>query len=144
MQPIVARYTRDDKEYSVVVAGYGKELKGAAPDIVAARTLADGLVEKIAAEPPRESIVVHLLDNSAFEFTRAYLDARLSRHQPDKRTDAPQSGKASARGQRELPKQEPEPTDATRVDPTTSAIIEEQSTDGTKNDTAEDTGASPS
>jgi len=50
MQPVVARYTRDDKVYSVVVAGYGKELKGAAPDIVAAWALTDGLVKKITAE----------------------------------------------------------------------------------------------
>ncbi len=77
MQSIVARYTRDDKEYSVVVSGRDKELNGTAPDIVAARKLADKLVKKVAGEPSNEPVVVHLLDDSAIEFTRAYLNATL-------------------------------------------------------------------
>ncbi len=91
MRSIVARYTRDDKEYAVVATGHDTELNGTAPDIVAARKLVDEFVNKIAAEPPNEPVVVHLLDNSAVEFTRAYLDATLFGHQPNRETDAPQS-----------------------------------------------------
>ncbi len=144
MQSIVARYTRDDKEYSVVVIGHDKELNGTAPDIVAARKLADGLVKKIATEPPAEPVVVHLLDNSAVEFTRAYLDATLFGHQSNRKKDTPQSGKASARRHRRAPGREPGATGDAQQTSADGAIIEEKPTGDTRNDTEEAPGASSS
>ncbi|GAB1516887.1 hypothetical protein [Actinophytocola sp. KF-1] len=144
MQSIVARYTRDDKEYSVVVSGRDKELNGTAPDIVAARKLADKLVKKVAGEPSNEPVVVHLLDDSAIEFTRAYLNATLFGPRAGSETAAPQSRKRSERRRHRAPAQETGTTDRARRTSTGVEAAEEKSADNTDNDTANDTGSSSS
>lgn len=106
MQAIVARYTRVSEEYSVVVAGHGMELTGAAPDIVAARELTDTLVKQIATEAAIEPIVVHLLEDSAVEFTRSYLDATLFEQQPEHQA-----------GSNGIAKDDPEQDDAEQDEP---------------------------
>lgn len=78
MQPIVARYARSGSDWVVVVSGEGKALSATASGIVQARGLADQLVAKIVSKPRKDLIVVHLLNDSALEFTRAYLTARLA------------------------------------------------------------------
>ncbi|MBB3052044.1 hypothetical protein FHS23_003073 [Prauserella isguenensis] len=80
-QPITAVYVRDEEDYTVTVAGEGQELTDKAPGIIAARDRADQLIEKIAPRTggDEDPTVVHLLNGSAFEFTSAYMTARLSR-----------------------------------------------------------------
>ncbi|SFP26964.1 hypothetical protein SAMN05421810_10282 [Amycolatopsis arida] len=78
VQPIVATYRQDDEDWSITVAGLGKELTARAPGIIAARDRADQLVEKLAPEGTATT-VVHLLNGSALEFTAAYMSARLAR-----------------------------------------------------------------
>lgn len=78
MQPLVARYARSGSEWVVVVSGEGKALSATASGIVQARGLADQLVAKIVSKTQDNPIVLHLLNDSALEFTRAYLAARLA------------------------------------------------------------------
>lgn len=80
-QPITAVYVRDEEDYTVTVAGEGQEFTDKAPGIIAARDRADQLIEKIAPgdDSDEDPTVVHLLNGSAFEFTSAYITARLSR-----------------------------------------------------------------
>lgn len=78
---ITATYAREDDDWSVKVAGVGRELRARAPGIIAARDRADQLVEKLAGEGANPT-VVHLLDGSALEFTTAYMTARLARPEP--------------------------------------------------------------
>lgn len=75
-EPITASYVQEDGDWKVTVSGSGKELTGRAPGIIAARDRADQLVEKLS--PPARSTVVHLLNGSAFDFTAAYMTARLT------------------------------------------------------------------
>ncbi|MEV7555386.1 hypothetical protein AB0N89_37715 [Amycolatopsis sp. NPDC089917] len=75
-EPITASYVQEDDDWKVTVSGSGKELTGRAPGIIAARDRADQLVEKLS--PPERSTVVHLLNGSAFDFTAAYMTARLT------------------------------------------------------------------
>ncbi|TWH18206.1 hypothetical protein [Prauserella rugosa] len=86
VQPITAVYVREEEDYTVTVAGLGKEFSDTAPGIIAARDRADQLIEKIAPRTgsDEDPTVVHLLNGSALEFTSAYMTARLSK------TDVPQ------------------------------------------------------
>ncbi|MFI6028685.1 hypothetical protein [Amycolatopsis magusensis] len=75
---ITATYTPDNDDWTVTVSGLeGEPLTGRAPGIIAARDRADQLVEKLAGG--EKATVVHLLNGSAFEFTHAYMSARLTR-----------------------------------------------------------------
>ncbi|WP_307849600.1 hypothetical protein [Qaidamihabitans albus] len=87
VQAITATYVQEDDDWTITVAGQGKELNGRAPGIIAARDRADQLVEKLVAEG-EGSTVVHLLNGSALEFTTAYITARLARPEPA----APEAG----------------------------------------------------
>ena len=78
MQPMVARYARSGGEWVVVLSGHGKALSATASGIVEARGLADQLVAKIVSESQKDLIVLRLLNDSALEFTRAYLAAHLA------------------------------------------------------------------
>lgn len=78
MEAITATYAQHDEDWTVTVAGLGKELTAKAPGIIAARDRADQLVEKISPEN-RATTVVHLLNGSALEFTTAYMTARMNR-----------------------------------------------------------------
>lgn len=80
-EAITATYVQEDEDWTITVAGLGKELTGRAPGIIAARDRADQLVEKLAPEG-QTMTVVHLLDGSALEFTTAYMTARLTRPTP--------------------------------------------------------------
>jgi len=115
METITATYIQENDDWTVTVAGLGKELTGRAPGIIAARDRADQLVEKIAADG-KAPTVVHLLGGSALEFTAMYMTARLSRpsagsrdqgeRQPEetaktakaRNDDAARKGRAAARG----------------------------------------------
>ncbi|MGA6167045.1 hypothetical protein [Amycolatopsis magusensis] len=77
---ITATYTPDNDDWTVTVSGLeGEPLTGRAPGIIAARDRADQLVEKLAGG--EKATVVHLLNGSAFEFTHAYMSARLTRQE---------------------------------------------------------------
>lgn len=77
VDPITATYAHDDADWTITVSGLGKELTDRAPGIIAARDRADQLVEKVAPEHGGRT-VVHLLNGSAFDFTAAYIEARLT------------------------------------------------------------------
>lgn len=77
MQPIVVRYTRTGTTWTVTASGYGRDLGASTSGIIEARDRADELVEEITSSVEGTPIVVHLLDESAVEFTRAYLAQRL-------------------------------------------------------------------
>ncbi len=147
MQAIVARYTRNSAEYSVVVTGHGKERKGTASDIVAARALTDTLVKEIVTEATDEPIVVHLLNDSAVEFTRSYLDATLFDHQPEHEADAPQADMEPPRRPGKSSKSRSKLTDRSRHAASSTDIAEGDSTgtakdDAVKDDAVKDAGAS--
>lgn len=78
-QAITAMYAQDNDDWSITVAGLGKELTARAPGIIAARDRADQLVEKLTGTQEQQLTVVHLLNGSALEFTEAYMTARLTR-----------------------------------------------------------------
>jgi len=78
VDPITAAYVQDDADWTITVSGLGKTLTARAPGIIAARDRADQLVEKLAPEQNGRT-VVHLLNGSAFDFTAAYMQARLAR-----------------------------------------------------------------
>ncbi|PXY20898.1 hypothetical protein [Prauserella muralis] len=88
-QAITATYVQEDDDWTVKVAGLGKELQGKAPGIIAARDRADQLVEKLAGEGT-STTVVHLLNGSALEFTSAYMTARLARSEPEAEAGEPE------------------------------------------------------
>jgi hypothetical protein len=77
-EPIVASYVQEKHDWTVTVSGYGKELTGGAPGIIAARDRADEFVTELGPDAQRAT-VVHLLNGSALEFTAAYMTARLTR-----------------------------------------------------------------
>ncbi|ASR39642.1 hypothetical protein BAY61_25100 [Prauserella marina] len=81
VQAITATYVQEEDDWTITVAGLGKELKGRAPGIIAARDRADQLVEKLVPDG-NSPTVVHLLRGSALEFTTAYMTARLARPEP--------------------------------------------------------------
>lgn len=95
MDPITATYAHDDADWTITVSGLGKELTDRAPGIIAARDRADQLVEKVAPEHGGRT-VVHLLNGSAFDFTAAYIEARLTTSSGGSApADGATSGKAS-------------------------------------------------
>ncbi|RZS32663.1 hypothetical protein EV193_11140 [Herbihabitans rhizosphaerae] len=77
MDPIEANYVPDGDDWKITVTGRGKTLTATAPGLIAARDRADQLVEKLAPNEEHRT-VVHLLDGDAFEFTSAYLTARMT------------------------------------------------------------------
>lgn len=97
MDPITATYAQDDADWTITVAGLGKEFSARAPGIIAARDRADQMVEKVTTKRAGRT-VVHLLNGSAFDFTAAYMQARLTRTAtPDAQPEpapAPAQGKA--------------------------------------------------
>lgn len=97
MDTITATYAQDDADWTITVAGLGKEFSARAPGIIAARDRADQMVEKVTSERAGRT-VVHLLNGSAFDFTAAYMQARLTRTAtPDAQPEpppAPAQGKA--------------------------------------------------
>lgn len=76
--PIEVNYEPDGDDWQVTVTGRGKTMRGKAPGLIAARDRADQLVEKLAPNEERRT-VVHLLNGDALAFTSAYLSARLAR-----------------------------------------------------------------
>lgn len=97
MDTITATYAQDDADWTITVAGLGKEFSARAPGIIAARDRADQMVEKVTPKRAGRT-VVHLLNGSAFDFTAAYMQARLTRTAtPDAQPEpppAPAQGKA--------------------------------------------------
>jgi len=76
VEAITATYVQEDADWTITVAGRGKQLTARAPGIIAARDRADQLVEELGGEG--RTTVVHLLNGSALEFTSAYMTARLT------------------------------------------------------------------
>jgi hypothetical protein len=77
VEPITAAYTRDKNQFQVVVTRHEQSRTGTAPDIIAARELADRLATQLTPAGGATPLVVHLLDGSGVAFTRALLTARL-------------------------------------------------------------------
>lgn len=96
MDPITAAYVQDDADWTITVSGLGKTLTARAPGIIAARDRADQLVEKLAPEQNGRT-VVHLLNGSAFDFTAAYIQARLARPAAEEAKAAPDPAKPEAK-----------------------------------------------
>lgn len=78
VEPVTATYVEENGDWTITVAARGRRLTAHAPGIIAARDRADQLVEKIEPEQ-RGRTVVHLLNNSALDFTAAYMHARMTR-----------------------------------------------------------------
>ncbi|GAB3132582.1 hypothetical protein GCM10027258_00340 [Amycolatopsis stemonae] len=76
VEAITATYVQEDADWAITVSGREKELTARAPGIIAARDRADQLVEELAGDT--KTTVVHLLNGSAFEFTQAYMTARMT------------------------------------------------------------------
>jgi hypothetical protein len=76
VETITATYVQTGDDWTITVSGLGKQLTARAPGIIAARDRTDQLVEKLT--PEGRTTVVHLLNGSAFEFTSAYMTARLT------------------------------------------------------------------
>jgi hypothetical protein len=77
VESIIAAYARDEGRFRVVVTGHGQSRDGVAPDIVAARVVADALVAQVVPAGGSAPVVVHLLDGSGVAFTHTYLTAQL-------------------------------------------------------------------
>jgi len=88
MQPIVVRYAHSNQKWTVEVSGHGRKLSATASTIVEAKDRADHLVKDISSSLPGTPIVVHLIDGSAIEFTRAYLSALLFVSTDDRRPNS--------------------------------------------------------
>lgn len=98
MDPITATYAQDDADWTITVAGLGKEFSARAPGIIAARDRADQMVEKVTTKRAGRT-VVHLLNGSAFDFTAAYMQARLTRTAtPDAQPEPPPAKAGRAQG----------------------------------------------
>lgn len=97
MEPITATYAQENSDWTITVAGLGRQLTARAPGIIAARDRADQLVEKLAGEQSGRT-VVHLLRGSALEFTAAYMQARLARPKLDAEPAAAEKPSAPAKG----------------------------------------------
>jgi hypothetical protein len=78
MEPIEANYVPDGDDWNITIVGRGKTLTAKAPGLIAARDRADQLVEELAGDEQKRT-VVHRLDGDALEFTAAYLNARLAK-----------------------------------------------------------------
>ena len=83
MEPIEANYVPDGDDWAITVSRANKTLTGKAPGLIAARDRADQLVEKLAPGEEHPT-VVHRLEGDAYEFTSAYLTARLTMPEPRK------------------------------------------------------------
>lgn len=81
VEAIMATYVQEDADWTITVAGLGKEFTARAPGIIAARDRADQLVDKLSPDQGGRT-VVHLLNGSALDFTAAYMRARLARPAP--------------------------------------------------------------
>jgi hypothetical protein len=105
MEPIEANYVPDGDDWTVTIVGRGKTLTGKAPGLIAARDRADQLVEELAGDEKKRT-VVHRLEGDALEFTSAYLNARLAKPEPEpEQTPAPSPAQAPSPS----PSPEPEP-----------------------------------
>jgi hypothetical protein len=78
MEPIEANYVPDGDDWTITIVGRGKTLTATAPGLIAARDRADQMVDELAGDEKRRT-VVHRLDGDALEFTTAYLSARLAK-----------------------------------------------------------------
>lgn len=74
--PITVNYTPDGEDWTIVVTGRNETRRATAAGLIAARDQADQLVEQIAPDDERKT-VVHLLEGDAYAFTTTYLHARL-------------------------------------------------------------------
>lgn len=78
MEPIEANYVPDGDDWTITIVGRGKTLTAKAPGLIAARDRADQLVDELAGDEQKRT-VVHRLDGDALQFTTAYLNARLAK-----------------------------------------------------------------
>ena len=77
-EPIMANYTPAGDDWTVEVTAKGESRTATAPGLIAARDAADQLVDELVPDDDVRT-VVHTLDGDAYEFTQAYLAARLAR-----------------------------------------------------------------
>ncbi|MFC5289000.1 hypothetical protein ACFPM7_18260 [Actinokineospora guangxiensis] len=90
-EPIMANYTPDGDDWTVEVTAKGETRTATAPGLIAARDAADQLVDELVPDDDVRT-VVHTLDGDAFEFTQAYLAARLARPSETTGETQPESG----------------------------------------------------
>jgi hypothetical protein len=94
-EPIMANYTPDGDDWTVEVTAKGESRTATAPGLIAARDAADQLVDELVPDDDVRT-VVHTLDGDAFEFTQAYLAARLARPAESTGEEKPEPGSEPA------------------------------------------------
>lgn len=72
---ITANYVPDGDDWSITVTDGSQRQSAKAPGLIAARDMADQLIEKLSPGASGR-VVIHLLDGDGFAFTTAYLQAR--------------------------------------------------------------------
>ena len=72
---ITANYVPDGDDWSITVTDGSQRQSAKAPGLIAARDMADQLIEKLSPGMTGR-VVIHLLDGDGFAFTTAYLQAR--------------------------------------------------------------------
>ncbi|SNR80403.1 hypothetical protein SAMN06265360_12045 [Haloechinothrix alba] len=77
VEPITASYAEEDEEWTITVAGLGRELTARAPGLIAARDRAEQLIDKLVPDQ-EERAVVHMLNGSAVDFTAKYMQVRIA------------------------------------------------------------------
>lgn len=112
-EPIMANYTPDGDDWAVEVTAAGETRTATAPGLIAARDAADQLVEELVPDDDVRT-VVHTLDGDAFEFTSAYLAARLGKREPSPAPPSPREGDAPEAA---APPADAGPAEATTADP---------------------------
>lgn len=111
-EPIMANYTPEGDDWNVEVTAAGETRTATAPGLIAARDAADQLVDELVPDDDVRT-VVHTLNGDAFEFTSAYLAARLAR--PDEaaeEAEAEPTAPSPRAGEDEAVEEKPESEDA--------------------------------
>lgn len=90
-EPIMANYTPEGDDWAVEVTAAGETRTATAPGLIAARDAADQLVEELVPDDDVRT-VVHTLEGDAFEFTSAYLAARLGKRDASAAPPSPREG----------------------------------------------------
>ncbi|GAA4421652.1 hypothetical protein GCM10023148_22410 [Actinokineospora soli] len=110
-EPIMANYTPEGDDWNVEVTAAGETRTATAPGLIAARDAADQLVDELVPDDDVRT-VVHTLKGDAFEFTAAYLSARLAKPEdPEDPAEptAPEPRAGDAEPPADAPAEEPSP-----------------------------------
>lgn len=105
METIRVNYESSDSDWSVTVSSRDQQLTGQAAGIIAARDLADRLIEQIAPDDS-DRTSVHLLDGDPVEFTVRYINARHGRP-AESAAPEPATPETETSAEAEVPEQNP-------------------------------------